>query len=159
MSAMRITTTAAVSGVLLLSLGLAGCSAGDAGGSAKGEDATPAAAATKTPEPAPNLTGKWEQSNKKSEDSYQAATIKGDTIVIDWVSDGGDTTSLYWAGSFEAPTEAGHYSWKSQNDTTKTANALLASSDKTKTFTYDNGEISYKVSALGTTTTVRLSHK
>ena len=49
--------------------------------------------------------GEWTQSNKNSEDSYQVATLSGDTITINWVSNGGDTKSLYWAGSYVAPTE------------------------------------------------------
>lgn len=104
-----------------------------------------------------DLTGEWEQSNKSSEDSYQTATINDGTIEVYWVSDGGDTTSLYWAGTFEAP-EAGveSYSWDSVNDTEKTGMALMASGDETKTFTYENGQISYSVTALGVTTTVRL---
>ncbi len=104
-----------------------------------------------------DLTGEWEQSNKNSEDSYQTAMINDGTIEVYWVSDGGDTTSLYWAGTFEAP-EAGveSYSWDSVNDTEKTDMALMASGDETKTFTYENGQISYSVTALGVTTTVRL---
>ena len=50
-----------------------------------------------------DLTGDWKQVNSSSDDSYQQATISGDTIEIYWVSDNGDSKSLYWAGSFEAP--------------------------------------------------------
>ncbi|MBU3090009.1 hypothetical protein KPL42_16125 [Clostridium gasigenes] len=105
----------------------------------------------------PDLTGEWKQENSKSDNSYQAATIIGDTIAIYWVSDGGDTKSLYWAGSFVAPTTADEpYSWTSENDHSKTKSALLASSDDTKTMTYQNGILSYEASAMGTTTTVKL---
>ncbi|MBU3105812.1 hypothetical protein KPL41_17160 [Clostridium gasigenes] len=105
----------------------------------------------------PDLTGEWKQENSKSDNSYQAATIIGDTIAIYWVSDGGDTKSLYWAGSFVAPTAADEpYSWTSENDHSKTKSSLLASSDDTKTMTYQNGILSYEASAMGTTTTVKL---
>jgi len=105
----------------------------------------------------PDLTGEWKQENSKSADSYQAATISGDTITIYWVSDKGDTKSLYWAGSFVAPTTADEpYSWTSKNDHSKTESALLASSDDTKTMKYQNGVLSYEASAMGTTTTVKL---
>lgn len=105
----------------------------------------------------PNLTGEWKQENNKSDDSYQAATISGETIAIYWVSDNGDTKSLYWVGSFVAPTTADEpYSWTSKNDHSKTESALLASRDDTKTMTYQNGVLSYKASAMGTTTTVKL---
>ena len=105
----------------------------------------------------PDLMGEWKQSNSKSEDSYQAATISGDTIEIYWVSDNGDTKSLYWAGSFVAPTTVDEpYVWDSKNDHSKTKGALLASRDETKTITYQNGVLSYEASAMGTTTTVKL---
>lgn len=105
----------------------------------------------------PDLTGEWKQENSKSDDSYQAATITGDTITIYWVSDNGDTKSLYWAGSFIAPTTAEEpYLWDSKNDHSKTDTSLLASSDDTKTMTYENGILSYEASAMGTTMTIKL---
>lgn len=104
-----------------------------------------------------DLTGDWKQVNSSSDDSYQQATISGDTIEIYWVSDNGDSKSLYWAGSFEAPTTADEpYSWESKNDHDKTDSALMASSDDTKKFTYEKNQISYEASAMGTTTTIRL---
>jgi hypothetical protein len=105
----------------------------------------------------PDLTGEWKQSNSKSDDTYQAATINGGTIEIYWVSDNGDTKSLYWAGSFIAPTTADEtYIWNSKNDHRKTDSAMLASTADTKTMTYQNGVLSYEASAMGTTTTVKL---
>lgn len=107
-------------------------------------------------EPA-NLTGEWKQVNSNSEDSWQAATIEGDTITIYWVSDSGDTKSLYWAGTYVAPTTSEEpYTWDSVNDHEQTDMALLASGDDTKTMTYEKGQISYSASALGTTMTIRL---
>lgn len=104
-----------------------------------------------------DLTGDWKQVNSSSDDSYQQATISGDTIEIYWVSDNGDSKSLYWAGSFEAPTTADEpYSWESKNDHDKTDSALMASSDDTKKFTYEKNQISYEASAMGTTATIRL---
>jgi len=109
------------------------------------------------PSAAPDLTGEWKQTNSNADDSWQSATIAEGTIEVYWVSDNGDTKSLYWAGTFTAPATADEpYSWKSENDHEKTDMALLASGDDTKEFTYKNGQISYSVSALGTTTTVRL---
>jgi len=105
----------------------------------------------------PDLAGEWKQTNSKTDDNYQAATISGDTIEIYWVSDNGDTKSLYWAGSFIAPTTTNEpYTWDSKNDHDKTGSAMLASSDDTKTIKYQNGILSYEASALGTTTTVKL---
>ena len=60
---------------------------------------------TKTPEVAtpPDLTGEWVQSNSDSKESYQAATISGDTIEIYWVNTDSESKSLYWAETFVAP--------------------------------------------------------
>ena len=103
-----------------------------------------------------DLTGTWRQSDK-GDDTYMEAVIDATTITIYWVSDRGDTKSLYWAGSYTAPTSAvSEWSWTSANDKEQTQTALLASSDDTKAFTYKDGKISYSVSALGTTTTVYL---
>ena len=105
----------------------------------------------------PDLTGEWKQTNSKTDGKYQTAAISGNTIEIYWVSDNGDTKSLYWAGSFIAPTTADDpYTWDSKNDHDKTGSAMLASSDDVKTIKYQSGILSYETSALGTTTTVKL---
>ena len=107
-----------------------------------------------------DLTGAWKQDNSNSEDSYQQATITADTITIDWVSDGGDTTSIYWVGTYQAPTTATEpYVWTSQRDAAATDSALMASTDDTKEFTFQDDTISYKLSALGTTITAKLKKK
>lgn len=137
----------------MLTLPLTACGGGTS--SSTGADA--AAQQEEAPQP-PDLTGEWVQVNSNAEDSYQTATITDDTITVNWVMP--DTTALYWAGSFEAPTTADEpYTWDSANDTEQTANALLASPDETKTFTYEDGQISYSVSAMGVTTTVKLEKK
>lgn len=103
-----------------------------------------------------SLSGKWKQSNSKAEDAWQAITIKKGVIQIWWVSDGGDTRSVYWVGSYVTP-EASEdaYEWTSKRDKKKTDSALLASTARTKKFTYANGVLSYEVTMLGTTTTVK----
>lgn len=113
---------------------------------------------SKTSEKQPaDLTGEWKQINSNSEDSYQIATIGEDTIEVYWVSESDDSKSLYWAGTYVAPTDTNEpYSWDSENDKEKTSSAMLASGDDTKTFKYENDQISYEVSALGTTKTVKL---
>jgi len=105
----------------------------------------------------PDLTGTWTQVGANAKDTYQEAVIEGETIEIYWVSDGGDTRSLYWAGTYAAPTTTDEpYSWDSENDHEKTGMSLLASGDDTKTITYEKGQLSYSASAFGSTTTVRL---
>lgn len=104
-----------------------------------------------------DLEGEWKQVNSESDDSWQSAEIKNGEIIINWITDKGDTSSLYWAGTYEAPkTYSETYEWESKNDKSKTDNALLASGDDTKVFSFDGKQLSYKVSAMGTTTTVKL---
>ncbi len=105
----------------------------------------------------PDLTGQWKQINGNSDDSWHSATITKDSIDVYWVVDGGETTALYWAGTYKSPTTTNEpYSWDSENNRDKTKLALFASGDDIKTFTYENGQISYSASAFGTTTTVKL---
>lgn len=126
-------------GLLLL---LAGCSAADG--------TTNAATA--------DLTGTWKQSNANSHDSWQEAVITSDTIEINWVSNNGDTKSLYWAGSYTAPTQAvSTFEWDSKNDHSKTDGSMLASSDDTKKFTYAAGVLSWPASAMGTDMVIKAS--
>jgi hypothetical protein len=107
-------------------------------------------------EPA-DLTGAWKQVNSHSDDSWQAATIEGNVITMYWVSDNGDTNSLFWKGTYVSPTTSDEpYSWDSVNDHSKTEFALLASNEETKTITYENDQLSYSASILGTTSTIRL---
>ena len=51
------------------------------------------------------------------------ATISGDTIEVNWI--GTDAKSLYWKGTYQAPTEAGDWKWTSQGDTETMAQSLL----------------------------------
>lgn len=137
---------------LAAALVLTGC--GGAGTTPTG--AADSTAAKETPK-APDLTGAWKQSNSASTDSYQQAKITADTITVEWVSGGGDTTSIYWVGTFEPLTDASEpHTWTSKRDTAATKSALMASTDATKEFTYEGGVISYKVSALGTTKKVEI---
>jgi len=101
----------------------------------------------------PDLTGLWETTSGSFD---QQAVIAGSTITINWVPDDGSDPMLYWAGSFEAPASDGKHTWASSNDHSQTDSALLASGDETKDFTYEDGAISYEVSALGETDTVTL---
>ena len=105
----------------------------------------------------PDLTGEWKQVNSNSDDTYHAATIQDGTIEINWVMEADDTKALYWAGTYIAPETADEpYTWDSENDKEKTGSALLASGDDTKTFTYQNGQLSYDASMMGITQTVKL---
>ena len=140
---------------MAMAISLAAC--GGSGDSNNSSDAAPAEKtsapeATTAAQPT-DLTGTWQ--SEDNDGSYQEAIITDDTIEINWVSDG--TESIYWIGTYTAPTEAvDEYSWTSERDKEKTDSALLASTDDTKDFTYKNDTISYEASALGTTTTMEL---
>jgi len=143
-------------------LGLTGCSGSNSPDSSNadsnaGSSNAPSAEATPEAAAAPDLAGTWKQTNSGSDDAYQAAVITGDTITVNWVSDGGDTESIFWVGTFTPPADdASPYTWTSTRDAAATDSAMLASTDDSKDFTFEDGEVSYKASLMGTTTTVRL---
>jgi hypothetical protein len=142
----------AAAGIMII--GLAAC--GSNGGSAAGGQAS-----TKTTQAAKplNLTGTWVEKSPKSKDMVQEATITADTIVVNWKQSDG-TTALYWAGSYEAPkTASTSYEWTSTGDKDKMSAALFASQDATKKFTYKDGQLSFEVTAMGTTATSKLERQ
>ncbi len=99
-----------------------------------------------------DLRGTWSD----LKDGTQMAVIDDDTITIYWGNE--DASSLYWSGTYQAPTEASDkYSWESQNYHDVTDYELLASGDDTKTITYESGYLTYEMSALGVTSIVKLS--
>lgn len=157
-AATKVSTTIAL--LTCLAFSAVGCSSPAPSDSSTIESEAPVVEQTEeAPEPV-SLDGEWKQNNSNDpENNWQSATITGDVIEIYWVADAGDTKSLYWAGSVVTPEEGDSFTFDSANDTTKTDSAMLASSDPTKTFTFENDELSYEVTALGTTTTVRLSRE
>ena len=130
--------------------------------SGEGSSTTPTANVNPTNSTPPtqtalDLTGKWKQTNANSNASYQRAVISKDSIEIYWVNESDDSEALYWAGTYVAPQgNEKQFSWDSVNDKDKTGFALMASPAETKTFSYNNGELSYSVSAMGMTQTVKL---
>lgn len=146
----------AVAAACALALTLAGC-----GSPSGGTDADSSQPAPQEEKKQPlDLAGSWTQTNKNSEDSYHEVTIEADTITVNWITNGGDSKSLYWVGTYVAPTEATDtYTWESAGDTEQLSKSLLGSQDATKVFSYDNGVLSYEFTALGTTTTVKLERQ
>lgn len=146
---MRKISLLGIAGVMLLNaISLSACG---------GNNSSSVVAETEKVEPL-DLTGNWVQSGKEGEkDTYQAGFIKDGVIEIYWITDGGNSHSLYWAGSYDAPTDdSKEYRWESQNDRIKTDSALLSSQDDTKTFSYKDGKISYKMSIQGQESTITL---
>ncbi len=102
-----------------------------------------------------DLTGTWKSEN--NDGNWMEAEISNGVITINWVSDNGDTKSIYWVGTYVAPEEyTEEFSWTSERDKEKTDGALMASTDDTKEFSYANEEISYEASAAGTTKIMHL---
>ncbi len=102
-----------------------------------------------------DLSGTWR--SQENNGSYQEAVISDGEIVINWVSDNGDTVSLYWVGTYEKPDKnTNNYTWISKADVERTEFALLASQDAEKEFVYENGVISYETSFMGTTAKMKL---
>lgn len=158
---MKSIATKLVGAVALLALiggGTVGCSAGTDSAAPK-SDAQSSSSGTveETAAPKPvDLAGTWKQTNSNSEDSYQVATVTGDTLEIQWAAP--DMKSLYWSGTVEVPQDGStDFTWDSVNDKSKTAKSIMASGDDTKTFTYKDDELSYELTALGTTMTVRMA--
>ena len=150
----RKTIATAVAGLLILGLGACG-NASDAKTADAGS--TSQSQTTKKPVEQPaDLTGTWKQTNSGSTDSWMEAEITADTITVQWVSDNGDTKSLYWKGSYSAPDKAGDWKWTSQGDTAAMQASLLGSQDATKDFTYTKADgVSWETTAMGTTTVVK----
>lgn len=140
---------------------LTGCSSSPGSpvteGNGGGSTATAPAEEQAPPAEPLNLTGDWKQTNSNSADSYQAATIAGDIITINWVNEAESTTALYWVGTYEAPTEATDtFTWTSAGDVAQMETALLASGDDSKVFTYEDGKLTYELTAMGVTMTVEM---
>ncbi|UUE20866.1 hypothetical protein [Microbacterium sp. J1-1] len=158
MNAAAAKTVSALALLALLGVGAVGC-AGDPASNGTAGDTKSSTAEEKQEAPEPvDLTGEWKQTNSNDPESFQTATITDDTIEVFWNAP--DTKSLYWAGTVAVPEDGStSFTWESANDKSKTDSAILASGDDTKTFTFDNGELSYDVTAMGTTMTVRLTQE
>lgn len=124
---------------------------------AASSNTTDAAASSVSDTQSINLDGNWIEDDASSKDTYQVGFIDGNKMQIFWVNKTDNSTAVYWAGSFDnVQGTPDNCTWKSNNDKSITANAVLASDDDTKDFTYSGGKISYPVSAFGVTVTNNL---
>lgn len=111
-------------------------------------------ASTRVTVPA-NLLGKWEQVNGGIPGVIMTAKITSNKIEITRTM--GDTSALYWIGTFDTSKKlAETFTTISKGDTARMANEFYASLDSTKTFDYDRGDLSFRFSMMGITTTVHL---
>jgi hypothetical protein len=103
-----------------------------------------------------SLIGEWHQVNKNP-DGYMTASIDGDSIQVNLR--GRDSSAIFWLGTFAGTHRpVGKFKVVSLRDQDATKYNIASSPDKTKTFTYKNGDLSFDFSTLGSTTTVHL-HK
>lgn len=101
-----------------------------------------------------SLVGTW---TGETDTAKMIATVTDSTIEIMWKTE--DTTALYWKGSFNAPANFSGENTviTSDGDLAAMENSILASRHKTKTFTYDDGELSFELTVMGVTKTIKLS--
>jgi hypothetical protein len=103
-----------------------------------------------------SLIGEWHQTDSGIPDIYMTATIDADSIQINMKMK--DAAGVYWLGTFNVDEDLSKpVKIVSQADADGMAMSIFSSTDKTKTFFYENGDLSYKFSIMGITTTVHLS--
>lgn len=113
-------------------------------------------ASVKTKAPV-SLVGDWRQTSGNP-DAVMKATITPGAIQIDMQTR--DSSNVYWIGTFDTKQNTDRpFEVVSTGDVDTMSNLIFASTDKTKQFMYKDGDLSYKFSIMGTTTTVHLSKK
>ena len=102
--------------------------------------------------PPPDLSGKWGQLPDEANWHF-IATITDDTILVQWYQETYDETYLYWEGTF-IPPENGKEPYKWDSTTLHTVEELESSNlfnratrEQTKTFTYEDGKISFLITS------------
>jgi hypothetical protein len=91
------------------------------------------------------------------------AEISGDSIQVNMEIDGrdGNTGGVFWMGSFDTSDKRSQtFTVTSMPDPdAKKAlqNSLFGSSEGTKKFTYDNGDLSFEFSMMGAESTVHMT--
>ena len=102
-----------------------------------------------------NLMGTWHQIPDGNAGITMTADVYTDSIQINISVNG--TGGIYWLGSFDPSVISGTI--LSQGDSDAMADAIFASQDSTKLFTYANGVLTYQFSMLGVTSTVSLTRE
>ena len=101
-----------------------------------------------------SLVGEWRQVNSNP-NGWMTASISGESIQVNLVSR--DSSSIFWLGSFDTNrTPIGKFKVVSLGDQDAMKLMIAASSESKKTFTYNNGDLSFEFSALGSSTTVHM---
>ncbi len=108
-------------------------------------------------EEATDLTGIWRGENEDG--SKMEIVIRGDALTLTWIADDNTTSYVYWAGTYEAPTEVVEdYSWVSEQDADQTDKYSPEKKEETKEFLYSEGTIRTEVSLTGETTLLQFEY-
>lgn len=123
--------------------------------------ATPVAPKTAIVEENSRLIGEWKQYKNGIPNSYMSATIAENTIKVVLRLDSGtegdaDAAGTFWIGSFDTSKDSDHFKVESMGDKDALTHSILGSQDRTKSFYYDNGILSFNFSIMGVNTTVQL---
>ena len=103
-----------------------------------------------------DLLGQWEQTNRLDNGLVFEASIAENSIQVN-VHTRDDSHSIYWMGTFDP------YDISNGSDVTSIANpdaqsqSIFGSLDSKKTFTYSNGDLSFKFEMLKTVSTIHMS--
>lgn len=104
------------------------------------------------------LVGEWHQTNSNPH-GWFTASISGESIQVDL--HGRDSRSIFWMGSFDTshrPTGKFKVVSIPDPDARSTMHhSLMMSNESKMTFTYNNGDLSFKFSAFGTSTIAHMS--
>jgi hypothetical protein len=104
-----------------------------------------------------SLVGNWYQTENGIDGIIMSASVnRNNTIQINMETrDSGG--GIYWMGSFDSGNSPKtSFTTVSLADPDAMKWEIFSSQDQTKSFTYKNGDLSYKFSMMGTTTTVHL---
>lgn len=129
--------------VVFVGISLSACQSSDSGSDANKTVSKTVTSSAPTKEAPVSLNGTWKAEGFE-------AVIAADTIEINIVST--DSKSLYWKGTFSSGTDK----ITSIADTEALSMSLLGSQDSEKVFGIDGDKITFKMSMMGTTKTIRL---
>lgn len=115
-----------------------------------GDDVTAAQTSSTSQEAPRSEAAKPASLNGSWKDDMFAATVAENSIEINIVD--GDTTSLYWKGTFPADGST----VTSAADTAALESSILGSQDAEKTFKVTDDTITFDMTMMGTTKTVHL---
>lgn len=136
---------------------LSGCSSPSVPSTSPVKAPTAAATATQEVQVVEDIPVAW-NGVWVSDPEFMSAKIVGDLITIDIVTT--DSKSLFWKGTWPVATKAAKdnetIEIASKGDVEALGMSIMGSSEKIKTFTYKDGEITFEFSMMGTTKTVHV---